>query len=203
MIDIRNYDIVYLHGPHRPERREHMEEMLKKVGLQGECHVGYCDKGRQSGVLGLIDIFKKRLEGEFKPFIYLEDDCNTTPWFRYCIDIPEDADSVYLGISKWSMHPHYDKAIIAYQGGCLNQYQDVVKLVNMLSNHAILFITREWTESCLNSYKKTATLVSPDSYDILQSRLMPSFNVYALKKPLFYQDAKLGGQEEPTLIQFA
>jgi hypothetical protein len=199
MVDLRTIEIVYLHGPHRPERKEHMEKMLKEAGLQGECHVGYCDKGRHSGVLGLIELFKKRLEGEFRPFICLEDDCNTTPWFRHVIDIPEDADGVYLGISKWSMHPHFDQAIMAYQGGPLDQCPEVVRLVNMLSNHAVLFLTRRWAESCLADYQKTATWESPD-YDILQSRNQFSFNIYALKRPVFYQCKEMGGHEEATLF---
>jgi hypothetical protein len=200
MIDLRTIDLVYLHGPHRPERHEHMEKMLKEAGLQGECHMGYCDKGKHSGVLGLIELFKKRLEGEFRPFICLEDDCNVTPWFRHVINVPEDADGVYLGISKWSMHPHYDKAIMEYQGGPLDQHPEVVRLVNMLSNHAVLFLTRRWAEACLAAYQKTATWESPD-YDIIQSRIMASFNVYALKSPVFYQCQEMGGQEEPTLFR--
>lgn len=202
MIDIRTIDLVYLHGPHRPERREHMEKILKEAGLDGECHVGYCDKGKHSGVLGLIELFKKRLEGEFRPFICLEDDCNTTQWFRHIIDIPKDADGVYLGISKWSMHPHFNKAIMAYQWVSVEMHPEVVRLVNMLSNHAVLFLTGRWTEACLAAYQTTATWESPD-YDIIQSRIMASFNVYALKTPVFYQCQEMGGQEEPTLIQLA
>ena len=198
-MDIRTIDIVYLHGPHRPERREHMEKMLKESGLLGECYIGFCDKGRHSGVMGLIDLFKKRLEGEFRPFICLEDDCNVTPWFRHVIDIPESVDGVYLGISKWSMHPNVDKAIMAYQGGPLDEYAEVARLVNMLSNHAVLFLTRAWAEACLAAYQTTATWESPD-YDIIQSRIMRSFNVYALKRPIFYQCAEMGGCEEPTLF---
>jgi len=151
-------------------------------------------------VLGLIELFKKRLEGEFRPFICLEDDCNTTPWFRHVIDVPEGADGVYLGISKWSMHPQFVKAVMAYQGGPLDQYPEVVRLVNMLSNHAVLFLTRRWAEACLAAYRKTSAWESPD-YDIIQSRIMSSYNVYALKSPVFYQCQEMGGQEEPTLFR--
>ena len=198
-MDIRDIDIVFLHGPHRPERREHMQNMLKEAGLRGECHVGYCDKGRHSGVLGLIELFKKRLDGEFRPFICLEDDCNVTPWFRHVINVPADADGVYLGISKWSMHPQFNRACVLYQGASVDQCPDVVRLVNMLSNHAVLFLTRSWAEACLEAYHETATWASPD-YDILQSRKMPYFKIYALKSPVFYQCKEMGGQEEPTLF---
>ena len=199
-MDIRAVDIIFLHGPNRPERRAHMESMLQKAGLTAECHVGFCDKGRHSGVLGLIQIVKKRLEDEFKPFICLEDDCNTTDWFRHTINVPDDADCVYLGISKWSMHPQRDQAIIWMQAHQVETNSEVVRLVNMLSNHAILFLSRKWTESCLAAYETTATWESPD-YDILQSRNMKYYNVYALKEPLFYQCASVGGHEEATLFK--
>jgi len=195
-MDIRAVDVIFLHGPNRPERRAHMESMLQKAGLTGECHIGICG----SAVLGLIELFKKRMEGEFKPFIYLEDDCNTTDWFRHIINVPNDADCVYLGISKWSMHPSVNKAVIGIQADYVETNSEVVRLVNMLSNHAILFLSRKWTESCLAAYETTATWESPD-YDILQSRNMKSYNVYALKEPLFYQCASVGGHEEATLFK--
>ena len=87
-----------------------------------------------------------------------------------------------------------------YQGGPLDQHPEVVRLVNMLSNHAVLFLTRRWAEACLAAYQKTATWESPD-YDIIQSRIMSSYNVYALKSPVFYQCQEMGGQEEPTLFR--
>ena len=200
MIDIRTIDLVYLHGPHRPERREHMEKILREVNLKGECFIGRCDIGRRSGVMNMIEIFKKRLEGEFRPFVCLEDDCSTTPWFRHSIQVPEDADGVYIGISKWSLHPHFDKAIPVLQAEPVPDYPETVRLLNMLSNHAVLFLTKRWTQECLDGYIRTSEKSIPE-YDWDQSRSMPAFRVYGLKRPLFYQDEKVGGQEDATLIQ--
>lgn len=201
-MDLRNIDIVYLHGPHRPERREHMEKMLKEAGLQGDCFIGVCDQGTKSGAISWIKLLESKLKGDFRPFVCLEDDCSATPWFRHVISVPEGADGVYLGISKWSMHPFFDKPISVYQGGPLDQYTDVVQLVNMLSTHAILFMTRSWAQSCLECITKALETNLPGSWDIPISRNIPNYKIYALKNPLFYQDFKMGGQEEPTLIQF-
>lgn len=39
-------------------------------------------------------------------------------------------------------------------------------------------------------------------WDIFTAQIQPYYNVYALKKPLVYQDKTIGGQEEPTKIEY-
>ena len=80
---------------------------------------------------------------------------------------------------------------------------ELVRIYNMLSTHAILFMTRAWAQNCLECVRQAPDSDLPGSWDIPIARSMANYKVYALKKPLFYQDAKMGGQEEPTLIQFA
>jgi hypothetical protein len=199
-MDIRHLDVIYLHGPHRPERKEHMDNLIKTLGLKGEPFIGVCDKGRQSGVYGMISVLEYKLKGEFKPFILLEDDCSATPWFTYTVPIPADADGIYVGISLYSLHPDFDKAVPVIQAVAVPEEPELVRIVNMLSTHAVLFNTRRWAEKCLEGYRRTYNEKGPD-YDIYQARYIKDFNVYGMKRPLFYQDAKVGGQQEPTLIQ--
>lgn len=137
VVDIRTFDIIYLHGPNRPERREHMEKHLHENGLTAECHVGVCDKGASSGVLGMIDIMKKRLEGEFKPFILLEDDCSPTQWFRYDVPLPDDADALYLGLSAYGLNSQQDCGILRVEYTEVPHEPDIVRIFNMLSNGPI------------------------------------------------------------------
>jgi len=200
MIDIRTIDIVYLHGPHRPERREHMEKMLKGAGLKSECFIGVCDQGAKSGACSWIKLLESKLEGDFRPFISLEDDCSATPWFRDSIMVPDDADAVYLGISAYGLHPMTGLGYPQVQLAPVNS--ELVRIYNMLSTHAILFMTRKWTLNCLECCKSALGTKLPGSWDIPIASSLPKHQVYALKKPLFYQDSKMGGQEEPTLIQF-
>lgn len=201
--DLRTIDIVYLHGPHRPERKEHIENQLYHKGLTAECHVGVSDKGSLSGVTGMIAVMKKRLEGEFKSFVLLEDDCSTTEWFRYTFSVPSDADAVYLGLSMYGLHPQYDFGIPRVEYTDVPDVPDLVRLFNMLSNHAIFFVSKRWTENCLACFEKTVTHAkNPREYDIIQCRTMSQFNVYGLRKPLFFQDAKVGGQQEQTYLSF-
>ena len=202
MFDIRSFDLIYLHGPHRPERKEHMERHFNDKGLNAECHVGICDQGPYSGVLSMISIMQKRLQGEFKPFILLEDDCSPTEWFRYKIPIPYDTDALYLGLSKYGLHPQLNHGIPQTECKAVEGYPELVRLLNMLSNHAILFMSKRWTENCLECFQKVVKCAkNPREYDIEQCRTMSHFNVYGLRQPLFYQDSKVGGQEEGTLVQ--
>jgi hypothetical protein len=199
-MDIREVDVVFLHGPHRPERKEHVERVLKEKDLTGECVLGICDQGKKSGVISVMNLLKKRLEGDFKPFILLEDDCSATEWFRHVIPVPKDADAVYVGISAYGLHPAVDQAILRIDAAPVQEYPELVKLRSMLSTHAILYNTRAWVENCISCYENALASDRPESWDIPLARSQSRFNVYALRKPLFYQDAKVGGQQDPTLI---
>lgn len=205
VVDIRTFDILYLHGPHRPERKDHMEKHLRENGLTAECHVGVSDKGSSSGALGMIDIMKKRLEGDFKPFILLEDDCSPTQWFRHDVPLPDDADALYLGLSAYGLNAQQDLGILHVDYTEVPYEPDIVRIFNMLSNHAIMFVTKRWTENCLECFKKTLLCecdIKRRSYDIEQCKTIPNFNVYGLRKPLFFQDDRVGGQTRATYIMF-
>jgi hypothetical protein len=199
-MDIREVDVVFLHGPHRPERKEHVEKMLSEKGLRGECVLGICDQGNKSGVTSVMNLLKKRLEGSFRPFILLEDDCSATEWFRYIIPVPKDADAVYVGISAYGLHPGMDEAILRIDAVPVPDYPELVRLFSMLSTHAVMYNTRAWVENCISCYEKALDSERPESWDIPLARSQGRFNVYALRKPLFYQDARVGGQQDPTLI---
>jgi hypothetical protein len=200
MVDLRTIDLVYLHGPHRPERREHMEKMLKEKGLRGESFTGVCDQGAKSGATSWIKLLESRLVADFHPFVCLEDDCSATPWFRRDISIPEDADGVYLGISVYGLHPMTGLGYPQVQMSPVSS--ELVRIYNMLSTHALLFMTRAWAQKCLECVRQALDTELPGSWDIPIARSMADYKVYALKSPLFYQDSKMGGQEEPTLIEF-
>lgn len=197
-MDIRTVDVVFLHGPHRPERRVHIEKMLSDKNISGKCIEGVCDQGKKSGSVSFIRLLKDRLVEPFVPFVCLEDDCSATPWFNHFFPVPEDADAVYLGLSSYGIHPRVDQAVLYVQ--CDHVSDELVRVFNMLSTHAIFFKTRRWVENCIECFERAATSSRPESWDLPLARSMKNFNVYALKRPMFYQDASVGGQQEPTLI---
>jgi hypothetical protein len=176
-----------------------MDNMIKNKGLRGGAFIGVSNEGIRSASVGLVKLMKSRLEGEFKPFIFMEDDCSATPWFRHDVPVPEDADAVYLGISKWGMHGDRAHPYVIRE----SVTEDIVRVFNMLSTHAVLVLSRQWVENVLTCYEYAySTMEKPNEFDVPVAHTMARYNVYALRKPLFYQDAKMGGQEEPTLIEF-
>jgi hypothetical protein len=198
-MDLRTIDILYLHGPHRPARKEHMDALISNNDLKGCAFIGVSNEGSKSAAAGLVKLMKSRLEGEFKPFIFMEDDCSATPWFRHVVPVPEDADALYLGISVWGMNG--ERAIPFVKKEAVSD--DIVRVFNMLSTHAVLIMSKRWVENVLRCYEYAYNhMAKPQEFDVPVAHSMFEYNVYALKKPLFYQDAAMGGQEEPTLIQF-
>ena len=198
-MDLRAVDIIYLHGPHRPERKIHIEKMLESKNLNGTCVEGICDQGSRSGVVSMIRLLESRLE-DFRPFVCLEDDCSATGWTVPTFSVPEDADAVYLGISAYGLHPDVDQAILRIEGAIVPTDPTIVRIYSMLSTHAIFYNTRRWVENCIECYKNALASSRPESWDIPLARSQKRFNVYALRTPMFYQDSVVGGQQEPTLI---
>ncbi len=114
------------------------------------------------------------------------------------IYIPHGADAIYLGISKrgGSFYNGYD------DGPCKTEpyNADMVRVKNMLSTHAILYISARYKADVAERLKGIRGLANYYS-DVVISRLHRYYNIYAYKKPLFYQWAVHGGQEEGTRFE--
>ena len=110
------------------------------------------------------------------PDIILEDDC--LPFdYREEIDIPDDSDVVFLGISTgttYTYRPKYEKIS-----------NDIYKLNDMTSLHAVLYITeagRQWFRNAYEMTKKENIAI-----DISTAKLMSTINAYGLNSPIWYQ----------------
>jgi hypothetical protein len=124
---------------------------------------------------------------ESNPDIILEDDC--LPFdYREEIDIPDDADVVFLGISSGTTQnyiPKYEKIS-----------NDIYRLNDMNTVHAILYVTeagRQWLRS---AYEITARL--KPRFDRVTALLMPTIKAYGLNSPIWYQ-RDLAGETALTM----
>lgn len=94
------------------------------------------------------------------------------------------ADAIYLGISRSGGHPTDN---IHLGDSVFESWSDTqVKVINMLSGHAILYISRSYKEAVIESFKNNVLFYN----DVLLSRLQSNFNVLANKQPVFYQSSK-------------
>jgi len=151
----------------------------------------------KSGSIGFCRMIDLGLRNQdrskpFQPFILYEDDCSKFREFPEYIDIPDDADILYIGISKCSMN---DKSY-HYSSYYKNIDDNVIRIYNMLSTHAIMICSASgalaFQKSVIETYHKNI------GFDICLAYLQPYYNVYALKTPLVYQDSKFGGAEFET-----
>ena len=136
----------------------------------------------------------------FTPCIVIQDYVAVNAQLPTNISCPIDADCLYLGISRFSAAPGYDN----YQEGVEYVYikdnNSIVKITNMLSNHAYIIMSVNWVQVLLESLKQSEILSR--THDLIVAFNMPTNNVYALRYPIFYQDSKVGGQEGPTNVSF-
>jgi hypothetical protein len=156
----------------------------------------------------VIEIFKKELNND-KPFIILEDDCAFFTKYDQ-IEIPDNTDMLYLGVSLWSYPYDIDTLYLIKRPNIfrnsidtIESYNDdLVKITGMTGGHAILYISRDFIRQFLCKMADISIYIDDLPHDLLFSSLHKSFNVFGLKQPMFYQDATLGGQEDVTKLTF-
>jgi hypothetical protein len=135
------------------------------------------------------------------PVMIFEDDANITKDYYNELDIPDDADAVWLGtsicglIDNWYEHRLYD-IIFNKKPDIVGEYKDLYKVHNMLSAHAVLFISRDYRIEMINYLKYCVNDITPP--DIIFAKTMKDFNIYACKKPMFFQDDN-AHNSHPTL----
>ena len=125
------------------------------------------------------------------PFIIFEDDCvikNNTPE----ISIPDDADAFYLGISSWGRMNSHSGPFVQYEGIT----KDLLRIYNMLSAHAILYLNPEYISLCKKISHQAYEIA--DHQDIGFAEIQRYYNVYAFDDPMFYQSSSNGTDQPLT-----
>jgi hypothetical protein len=108
--------------------------------------------------------------------IVLEDDCLIFD-YREEINVPDDADVVFLGVSTGTTHTHNPK----YK----KISNDIYRLYDMTSLHAVLYITEAGRQWLKDSYDMA--IRDKIGFDLCTARLMPTIKVYGLNSPIWYQ----------------
>ena len=190
LIDIPVFFICPSHNEKYLAREKHMHELLNQIGFKSITHF-------KSGtelyptclVQATIDILINHVDDN--PIIILEDDIelympidSTTH-----IDLPEDTDAFYLGLSK----DGGSKTINLHDGPSIVKKisNTHIQILNMLSAHAILYKSKRYKERVIESLKNI--LDKPRYYnDVVLARLHAEHKIYGYYYPLFYQSVKWG-----------
>lgn len=190
--------------PNEISKRNHVESEWNRRGLSGEFVrpiYGGIPKNK-SGASGFFRMIERGLRAQipsaaFHPFLMLEDDITFTEE-RLIVDIPDDADILYIGLSNCSMNSdqfHYANYYTSVEG-----FPAVVRIKHMLASHGILVCSALGAAAIQRTMLET--YLSDKPWDIPLAFIQPYYRVYALRRPWVYQDSAYGGDEACTRITF-
>ena len=178
-------------------RKLHMIELLEQIGMRNCQHFKTAGTGGANRELirATIDILNQHMDDE--PVLILEDDVEWT--HQIDVSIPVGADAVYLGNSRrgGSFYNGYDDG-----PSIVHPYNEImIKVENMLSTHAVIYCSKRYKQDVIH---RLSGILGQEHYfsDVVISRIQKYYNVYAYKRPFFYQGAKWGGHEDGTHFVF-
>ena len=140
------------------------------------------------------------------PFIILEDDA-TVNQIPEKISVPDNSDVVYIGISSWGFVPQTDGNLAGINRIIHERVDnDVARIFNMLSSHAILYTNMDYVKSLINELEKNIKgekIIANSNgirlmyygqnmlpCDVIMANMQYKANAFALRNPMFYQDDK-------------
>lgn len=181
-IDIRDVPVYFINLDEQIDRRKSTESVLDILGFNNVTRIsGVTGFGKNRGnTIAHINAISAALESTSGPFAIFEDDIfiknpNTI------IDVPDTADALYLGISKWGLYNGN-----GYKRISIEQHsKDLYRIYNMLSTHGILFFNRDFAKLLIKAYDFIVSTNEP--VDKANAELIKYFEVYGLTDPLVYQ----------------
>ena len=188
-LDLRKIPAVYINLLQDTGRNNDMKKLCKKCEFETVIRIDA--EYTPNSLAGCSMSHYNALNEVDPPFILFEDDCSIKN-FKPIIEVPDDADAVYLGISSWGrMNSHSGPWV-----QCENIGFGMVRIYNMLSAHSVLYLDEEYTSLCKRiSYQSYETA---QHQDIGFAEIQRYYNVYAFNDPLFYQTSSNGTDEPLT-----
>lgn len=173
--------VFYINLDECEEKRKRTETMLKTIGFEHVQRISAI-KHPSGRIIGCARSHHEILKSHKPPFIILEDDCTLNRDFLYDIEIPNDADALYLGISHWGRYLNHSGPYVHTK-----KVDDfVVRVYNMLATHAIMYISDSYVDICKRiSYHFGYEI--ENHLDIGFAEVQKLYNVYCLDEPLFRQ----------------
>jgi len=164
-------------------KKESTESVLKILGFENVTRVAGVPQAnsRLGCTMAHSEALRVALRETDGPFAIFEDDIfiknpNTT------IEVPDTADALYLGVSRWGIYNGTGHRRISIEQHDRNLY----RVYNMLSAHGIVYFNRDYAKLLLRSYQ--FYLDTDDVQDKGNAELMKYFEVYGLADPMVYQD---------------
>ena len=190
-LDLREVKSYVINMDSQPDRLTQVSSRLNELGVTPErfratAYEGVTGTTSQQGFLGCAQSHYNLLENASAPLLILEDDVVPTEHWYPVLDIPDDVDLVYLGVSNWGyVKPDMSRS---YHGVVMgSQHNEKFKRVyNMCSTHAILYMNDDIIETVKESIKECISMPTP--FDMGMARLQTKAVVVTPNKPMVYQE---------------
>jgi hypothetical protein len=201
-LDLRKITALYINLDSDTEKNEYMKTMLSECGFEKIIRIS-ASRFSDRHLAGCSFSHFNALREVEPPFIVFEDDCRVKN-FHPIIEIPEDSDAVYLGVSSWGRMNSHSGPCVQYD--IKDQYPGLLQVYNMLGAHAILYLSKQYTDLC--SKISHYFYCTSDHQDIGFAEVQRYFNIYAFDDPMFYQtssngtDQKLSSYRSIEIIQY-
>lgn len=189
-IDIRKLPAIYINLERHHEKNHAMQSMLLGMGFEDIRRIeGVLDV--RNSVAGCAKAHHKALSAFKAPFILFEDDCVLFEEnFEPIVELPDDADALYLGISSWGRMNGHDGQYVQYDE--FDEHPNLLRVYNMLGGHSVVYLSDQYREMCAKvSYH--GGYVIKNYQDVGFAEIQKFFNVYSLNNPIFYQTSNILG----------
>lgn len=180
-LNLTDIPVYYVNLKGEDVKRENTESMLKDLGFK-YIHRFDAIKHEAGRIIGCARSHYEILKNEKPPFIILEDDCALNKEFVSEIEVPDNADALYLGISHWGRYLNHSGPYVH----CTKVDDNIVRVHNMLATHAIMYLSDSYTEMCKRVAYHFGYEVE-NHLDIGFAEIHKFFNVYSFDEPLFRQ----------------
>lgn len=187
-LDLREVPFYYINLDDAVERKERTESQLKELEIKNITRVPAIR--HTYGAAGTPRSMLKALEQAHngQPFVLMEDDVAVKRW-EPIIEIPDDSDAFYLGISGWGRMNSHSGPFVQWE----NVSDDILRVYNMLSGHAIMYISDRYIDLAKRIAYHAGYNIE-DHVDIGFADVQRWHNVYAFDNPYFYQTSSGGNQ---------
>lgn len=184
IIDLREIPVVWINLDSAKKNAEIMEQRFQKFGFkntyrksariiqapEGTIESNKHYVGCAQSHIDILDDVKYKT-----PLLILEDDSEFSNNFNPIIDIPDDSDCIYLGVSSGNIN---------YQTKKYNE--NYLRIGGILATHAILYITEDYRQEMSNIAKYCIHKLK-QPLDVGAASLQFSNRVYTPINPYFYQ----------------
>ena len=180
-IKLTDIPVYYVNLEGEDEKRKNTESMLKNLGFK-YVHRFNAIRHEAGRIIGCARSHHSILSTAKPPFIILEDDCALNKEFVDEINLPEDADCLYLGISHWGRYMNHSGPFVHTK----RISDEFVRVYNMLATHAIAYFSKEYVDVCRRVAYHYGYEIE-NHLDIGFAEIHKLYNVYSYDEPLFRQ----------------